>query len=259
VIFLGCSIWLYLFCILIDIEIEIFLNGHDIVILNVKIFFLDPPLDFQTVCIYDLTLKGCSFIPYLLQCQPQIQRNLLYKDESVCVCECMCVCVCVSSGLPPDPHKPSPWNLAWTPHFTQARHRARGNQKFWPPGVPRIVTPSEIPWRVKNWVGTSKQKLLLRVGLPCKILFVGGSPKPGACRVHPTKWGCMLWELAGGHQTKVAPRGGFVILFVGGSPQPKARRVLRSICTAGGPASIKYFWSNKKLYGTKSILEGTKK
>ena len=85
-IFLGCSIWLYLFCILIDIEIEIFLNGHDIVILNVKIFFLDPPLDFQTVCIYDLTLKGCSFIPYLLQCQPQIQRNLLYKDESVCVC-----------------------------------------------------------------------------------------------------------------------------------------------------------------------------
>ena len=38
----------------------------------------------------------------------------------------VCVCVCVSGGLPPDPHKPSPQNLAWAPHFTQARHRARG-------------------------------------------------------------------------------------------------------------------------------------
>ncbi len=97
-----------------------------------------------------------------------------------------------------------------------------GDPKCQPPGVPPIVALSEKPWRVKNWVGASKQKLLLGVGLLCKILFVGGSPKPWARRVHPTKWGCMLWELGGGQQTKVAPRGGFVYqsLFVGGSPQP---------------------------------------
>ena len=27
----------------------------------------------------------------------------------------MYVCVCMSGGLPPDPHKPSPRNLAWAP------------------------------------------------------------------------------------------------------------------------------------------------
>ncbi len=50
----------------------------------------------------------------------------------VCVCVCVCVCmyVCVSGGLPPDPHKPSPQNLAWAPHFTRARHRARGRPKM---------------------------------------------------------------------------------------------------------------------------------
>ncbi len=53
--FLGCSIWLFLFCILIDIKIDIFLNGQDIGIKNVKIFFLDPPWIFKTVLIYDLT------------------------------------------------------------------------------------------------------------------------------------------------------------------------------------------------------------
>jgi hypothetical protein len=52
-----------------------------------------------------------------------------------------------------------------------------------PPGVPPILTLSEISCRVKNWVGASKQKLLLRVGLPCKILFVGGSPQPKAGRI----------------------------------------------------------------------------
>jgi hypothetical protein len=130
----------------------------------------------------------------------------------VCVCVCVYVCmyVCVCGGLPPDPHKPSPQNLAWAPHFTLARHRARGWPQMLTPGVPPIVTPSEKPLRVKNWVGASKQKLLLWVGLPCKILFVGGSPKPGSRRAYPTKWGCMLWELGGGQQTKVAPRGGFV-------------------------------------------------
>ena len=55
--------------------------------------------------------------------------HLLYKDESVYVC----VCVCMSGGLPPDPHKPSPRNLAWGPHFTQAQHRARGRPKILAP------------------------------------------------------------------------------------------------------------------------------
>ncbi len=126
------------------------------------------------------------------------------------VCVCVYVYVCVSGGLPPDPHKPSPWNLAWAPHFTWARHRASGRPKMLTPGVPPIVTPSEKPWRVKYWTGASKQKLLLGVGLYSTILFTGGSPKHGACRVHPTKWGCMLWELGGSQQTKVAPWGGFV-------------------------------------------------
>jgi len=143
------------------------------------------------------------------------------------------MCVCVSGGLPPDPHKPSPRNLAWAPHFTRARHRARGRPQMLTPGVPPTVTPSEKPWRVKNWVGASKQKLLLGVGLPCKILFVGGSPKPGACRVHSTNGGCLLWELGRASKQKLLLGVGLYIkmLFVGGSPQPKALRVLRSIYT----------------------------
>ncbi len=53
------------------------------------------------------------------------------------VCMYVCVCVCMSGGLPPDPHKPSPRNLAWAPHFTLARHRARGRaQMFTPGGTP---------------------------------------------------------------------------------------------------------------------------
>ena len=114
--------------------------------------------------------------------------HLIYKGESVCVCVCVCVgvCVCMSGGLPPDLHNQSPWNLAWAPHFTLARHRAKGRPQMLTPGGTPIVTPSEKPWRVKNWAGASKQKLLLGVGLQCKILFVGGSPQPWAHRVHTT-------------------------------------------------------------------------
>ncbi len=55
----------------------------------------------------------------------------------------MKVCVCVSGGLPPEPHKPSPRNLAWAPHFTLARHRARGR--------PQMLTPGGTPYSDLIW------------------------------------------------------------------------------------------------------------
>ncbi len=48
-----------------------------------------------------------------------------------------------------------------------------------PPLSNSTVTPSEIPWRVNNRVGSSKQKLLLRVGLPEKFDLGGAHPNPG--------------------------------------------------------------------------------
>ncbi len=103
--------------------------------------------------------------------------NLLYKDESVYVC----MCVCMSGGLPPDPHNQSPQNLAWAPHFTLARHRARGwPQMLTPRGTPRGTPCSDPVWK------TLKGK-----------------------------------ELGGGQQTKVAPRGGFVFkIFICGGLTP---------------------------------------
>ncbi len=62
-----------------------------------------------------------------------------------------------------------------------------GDPKCWPPGVPPTVTPSEKPWRVKNWKGASKQKLLLGVGLPDKIYFWGAHTKHGAAGSTPPK------------------------------------------------------------------------
>ncbi len=141
--------------------------------------------------------------------------NLIYKDESVCVCPVACRRAHTT-------HHPKIWRgLLISPGLGT---EPRDNPKCWPPGVPPILTPSEKPWRVKNWSGASKQKLLFGVGLPCKILFVGGSPKPGARRVHPTKWWCMRWELGRGQQTKVAPRGGFAyknFICGGAHPNPK--------------------------------------
>ncbi len=129
----------------------------------------------------------------------------------VCVCVCVCVCMYVCPAAcrrTYTTYHPKIWRgLLISPRLGT---KPGGDPKCWPPGVPPIVTQSENPWRINNWVGASKQKLLLGVGLPCKILFVGGSPKSGARRVHPTMWGCMLWELGGGQQTKVASRGGFV-------------------------------------------------
>jgi len=137
----------------------------------------------------------------------------------MCVCMCVCPAACRQTHTS---HHPEIWRgLLISPGLGT---EPGGDPKCWPPGLPPILTSSEIPWRVKNWTGASKQKSLLRVGLPYKILFVGGSPKPGARRVHPTKWGCMLWELGGGQQTKVAPRCGFVckkFYLWGAHPNPK--------------------------------------
>ncbi len=144
------------------------------------------------------------------------------------MCVCVCVCVCpVACHRTHTSHHPKIWHgLLISPWLGT---EPGGDPKCWPPGVPPIVTASKKPWRVKNWVGASKQKLLLRVGLPCKSLFVGGSPKPGARRVHPTKWGCMLWELGRGQQTKTAPQGGFEykkFYLWGAHPNPKPARSL---------------------------------
>jgi hypothetical protein len=135
---------------------------------------------------------------------PSLVFSQIYNIKmKVCVCVCVCVCRRTHKS-----HHPKIWHgLLISPWLSI---EPGGDPKCWPPGVPPVVTPSEKPWRVKNWAGASKQKLLLRVGMCIQILFVGGSPWPRACRVHPTKWRCILWELGMGQQTKVAPRGGFV-------------------------------------------------
>jgi hypothetical protein len=103
-----------------------------------------------------------------------------YIKMKVCEYVCVCVCVCV--------------------FYFGGAHPNLG---------PAGSTPPSRGICVDNFEGASKQKLLLGVGLPGKILFVGGSPQLWARRVHSTKWGLMHWELRGGQQTKAAPRGRF--------------------------------------------------
>ncbi len=64
---------------------------------------------------------------------------------------------------------------------------------------PRGTSHSDSVWNSLQgniWAGASKQKLN-GVGLPGKILFLGGSPQPQARKIHPTKRGYMLWKLGG--------------------------------------------------------------
>jgi hypothetical protein len=99
---------------------------------------------------------------------------LLYKDESVCVV--VCVCMSAACRRTYTTYHPKIWSgLLISPGLGT---EPGGDRKCWPLGVPLIVTPSEKPWRVNNWVGASKQKLLLRVGLNIKMLFVGAHPNP---------------------------------------------------------------------------------
>jgi hypothetical protein len=124
-----------------------------------------------------------------------MEHTISYIKMKVCVCVCvyvcMCVCPvcvrCVSGSLPPDTHNLAPWNLAWAPHFTLAQHRARGGPKMLTPGGTPYSDPVWKTLKGKELGGGQETKVAPRVGLSCKILFVGGSPIPGAHRVHPTK------------------------------------------------------------------------
>jgi hypothetical protein len=97
------------------------------------------------------------------------------------MCVCVCVCVCPAAcRRTHTSHHPEIWcGLLISPGLST---KLGGDPKWRPPGVPPLVTLSEIPWRVNNWGAASKQKLLLGVGLHDKILFVGGSPQPRAPR-----------------------------------------------------------------------------
>ncbi len=54
---------------------------------------------------------------------------------------------------------------------------------------------------------------------------MGSTPKPGAHRVNPTKWGICFENWEGASKQKLLLWAGLpcIILFVRGSPQPKAR------------------------------------
>jgi hypothetical protein len=62
---------------------------------------------------------------------------------------CMYVCMCMSGGLPLDLHNISPWNLAWSPHFTRARNQARGQ--------PKMLTPRLSPAHPLLLIGSLDQ------------------------------------------------------------------------------------------------------
>ncbi len=124
-----------------------------------------------------------------------IWTNLLHKDKSVCVCVCMCVSPAACRRTHTT-HHPKIWHgLLISPRLGT---EPGGDPKFWPPGVPPIVTRSEISWRVKNWVRVSKQKLLLGVGLPCKILFVGWLTQTGGPQGPPNQMGVYALRIGWG-------------------------------------------------------------
>ncbi len=80
------------------------------------------------------------------------------------VCVYVCVCVCMSGGLPPDLHNLSPWNLAWAPLFTRARHRARGRPKMLAPGGTPYSDPVWKTLKGKELGGGQQAKAAPRGG-----------------------------------------------------------------------------------------------
>jgi len=106
------------------------------------------------------------------------------------------------------------------------------NPKFWPLGVPLIMTLSEKPWRVKNWARVIKIKLLLGLGLPGKILFFGAHPNPGPPGSTQPKEGICTENCAGASNQMLLLGVGLPgkTLFMWGSPQPGAHPTKRGIC-----------------------------
>ncbi len=123
----------------------------------------------------------------------------------------MCVCSAACRRTHTS-HHPKIWRgLLFSPGLGT---EPGGDPKCWPPGVPPIVTPSEKPWRVKNWKGASKQKLLLGVGLPDTIYFRGAHPNPGAAGSTP-------------------PKGVFALRILRGPANKK--------CSSGWVCSVKFY------------------
>ncbi len=122
-----------------------------------------------------------------------------------------------------DPHTLSPRNLAWALHFTLAWHQAREWPEILAPGGIPVVTLSKIPWRVNNWAGASKQKLLFGVGLPSKILFVGGLTQTWGPQGPPYQIRVYALRIGRGPANKSCSSGWVCIyIFIClGSPQPK--------------------------------------
>ena len=80
----------------------------------------------------------------------------------------MKVCMCRRTNTS---YHPKIWHGPISPIST----KLGGDPKFRPPGVPLIVTLSEIPTRLRILRGLEK-KLILGVGLPGENLFLEGSP-----------------------------------------------------------------------------------
>jgi hypothetical protein len=140
----------------------------------------------------------------------------------------VCKYVCMSGGLPLDPHKLSPQNLAWAPHFIWARHRARGRPQM---SAPRGTPHSDPVWNslMGKGLGEGPANKSCSSGWVCLIKFYlwGAHPNPGpAGSTLPN--GGICFEISGKWSKQKLLLGvglHSTILFVGGSPQPQARRV----------------------------------
>ncbi len=127
-----------------------------------------------------------------------------YIKMKVCMCVCVCPAACRRTYTTDHPK-------IWRGLLISAGLGTEpgGNPKCWP----QMLTPGGTPFSDPVWKtlkgkelgGGQQTKVAPWVGFAMSNFICGGSPKPGARRVHPTKWGCMLWELGGGQQTKVAP------------------------------------------------------
>ena len=114
-----------------------------------------------------------------------------YIKMKVCEYVCVCVCVCV--------------------FYFGGAHPNLG---------PAGSTPPSRGICVDNFEGASKQKLLLGVGLPGKILFVGAHFNPGPAGSTPPSRGICVDNFAGASKQKLLLGVGLYIkkLFLGASP-----------------------------------------